>query len=910
MTGFPIDEYVRTTLGAATNAADGTPLTAAQVESVIRYLKSPGSGPDGSSSYADYLARQLQAHPARLPAGTDYVGFSGKDGAGISNFNNAEAYVADMRGKAGIIGDTPWGRFVEQVPGDPEFAVVKGKFETFMRSNGFEPMRANYQGALQDVMWNAGSPEYFGNAIARGRPIVAFVENAPAGRGFSNFELTTALKHPDAVINGYPVSAFGSDPLAFASKSAAEFQQLERTIAQAASTNGGHAISVQQVRSNLNLIEGYDAVGKTVFGRPLEVFKALDFEEMTAARAAWQAARAGLMPGLRTLGEPANSPRTAGEPGTPRGPPGPTTDPPSLVNGKAAAAKGAAEVTPELAAESALLKGMSPSGKLMLKGAGAAGIALLAYDFASTGNRVVELRSQGNVTGAESSATHFVGRNVGGIGGGFATGFLYGALTGSETGPGAIVTGLVGGVAGAYFGEKWAEQRDNDKIYKQTDHNGNEWARDPADPQGQWLRTAATEQVRVTTAPAATPAVPGAEVNVAPKVDADGDPVFHETRYVASGNLARQLNYQSANASYELGFANPVEPRNPYRLESREPGVEAYQRDPLTATWSALHSEPLEHGMTHRWSQPVPAAQAQALEQQSQLIVASNAANTPAALAARYEVAYAQFGWEREGPVPEAVKHAAATVGSLQASDGDTYTRGADGEWTHDGWLYDTKATGSVRNELNATYASQLAGLADMKAMAGFAAAHPQAEPDSVRESVANLYRSAKVPRTEEEIDAAVAAVRRDHARDGLGQHSFSLELLRDPVTQRYGPNSPIATYSDDGKEQMVLKSVTTAEEMKQPAATPIADQGGKVTEAGRQVPTASGQTSAGQFINDYVHALKQGDTARLGTLTGTYAESSQFNARAATAGDPALGVPEPPRQLPTQEPPDHGAAR
>lgn len=897
MSGFPVDDYIRTTLGAARNSADGSELTPRQVQSVIDYLKSPGSGPDGSSSYADYLERQLRAHPPKLPAGTDYVGFSGKDASNIANFNNAEKYVADVHGRAGIIGDTPWGKFIDQTPRDPEFVAVKGKFETFMRSQGLEPMRANYQGALQDMMWNAGSPEYFENAIATRRPIVAFVENAPAGRGFSNFELTTALKHPDAVINGYPVSAFGSDPLAFASKSAGEFQQLERTIAQAASNNSGKVVSVQQVRANLWLIEGYDAVGKTLFNQPVDAFKALSFDEMAATRSAWSAARAGLSPGL--LVEPhGTAPRTAGEPGAPRGPP--AVEPPALTSAKSAA---------EAAPEAMLAKGLSPSGRLMLKGAGAAGIALMAYDFASSGHKVIELRGQGNDTGAESTATHFVGRSVGGVAGGIAAGAGYGLLIGAETGPGAILTGIGGGIVGAYFGEKWAEQRDNDKIFKQTDANGNEWTRDPADVKGQWLRSAATEQLKVVAATPAVAATSGAEVDVSARTDADGDAVLRETRYVASGNLARQLNYQSANASYELGLANPSEAKNPYSLSSQDPSIDSYARDPRTGTWSAQHSMPLEHGMVHRWSEQVPAEKAIELQREAELIIAQNAANTPAAIAARYQVAYDQYGWHRDGPVPEAVQHAASTVGSLQASDGRTYVRGNDGEWTHDGLLFDSKAQGNLRVELDAVYQSQQTGLQDMAAIARYSREHPEPEQDSLRVIIADTYKAAGVPRTDAELDAAAAAVRADHARDALGEHSFSLELLPDPATNTFTANSALATFADDGNEQMVLKSVTTAEEMRQAQAAPVTEQGN----AAPAVPNAEGPTSsaAGQFIKDYSDALKRGDTGQLAALGNAYAQASQFSQRAATAAqEPQLADPGQLKAGHATEQQDHGAMR
>lgn len=62
-----------------------------------------------------------------------------------------------------------------------------------MDAQGTEPLGGNYKAALQDMMWNAGSPKYFENAIATGKPLLALVENAPPNRGFSNFELTTAL---------------------------------------------------------------------------------------------------------------------------------------------------------------------------------------------------------------------------------------------------------------------------------------------------------------------------------------------------------------------------------------------------------------------------------------------------------------------------------------------------------------------------------------------------------------------------------------------------------------------------------------------------------------------------------------------------------------------------------------------
>lgn len=270
MTDFVFGDFARTTLGGAKNASNKMPLTAQQLDQIVVYLESSGSGPDGVGSYADYLSRKLEVHPPTLPSGVDYVGYSGKDRLGNSNFDNARTYVADLDKKAAIIGDTPWGEFIEGAKFDQEFRVIQGKFTGFMKSQGFAPFGDDYGGALRDMMWNAGSPKYFENAIATGKPILAFVENAPEGRGFSTYELPTALKYPNAVINGYPLHMFEPDPLAFASKSAAQYQSLERTIAQAATANGGQEVSVAQVRHQLKIIDGYDAPNQMLFNRPID----------------------------------------------------------------------------------------------------------------------------------------------------------------------------------------------------------------------------------------------------------------------------------------------------------------------------------------------------------------------------------------------------------------------------------------------------------------------------------------------------------------------------------------------------------------------------------------------------------------------------------------------------------------
>lgn len=869
------DAFARTTLAAATNSTDGKPLTTQQISQVIEYLNSSASGPDGVLSYAKYLDENLNLHPPKLSNGISYVGFSGKDNAGVPNYYNARDYIRDLNKTSGVIGDTAWGVFIESTKIDPEFEIIERNFTQFMQSRGFTPFGRDYAGALQDIMWNAGSPQYFENAIANGKPIVAFVENAPPGRGFSNFELPTALRHPNAVINGYPVSAFGDDPLTFVSRSAAEFQQLERAVAQAATANSGRTVHVAQVRAQLNLIEGFDAVGKTVFGQPIEAFKTLNLEEMTAARSAWMT-RGGVLPSLRSqplADTPERTTRIAAEPGAPRGPPTATEAP-------LAGARTAAQTAPDM-----LPGTLSPSGRAMLKGAGAAGVALLAYDLATTGHQVIQLRSQGNATGADSAMTHFAGRSVGGIAGGFLLGAGYGAVAGVETGPGMIVTGLVGGVIGAYAGEQWAQQRDNDKIYKQTDANGNQWTRDPDDPKAAWTRTAQTQQLKQ---------APGQQAQVTARTDADGDAIYRSERYVATGHLARQLNYQSANASYELGLANPQTPRNPYSLPgeaAQQPGWHAgnWNRDAQTGAWSRVLVGPMprsEFQAPQMQTQAATPQQQAALEAQSRIVIAQNAANTPAAIAARYQIAYNQFGWEHAGPVPEAIRHAAANTDTLQASDGNQYKRGTNGEWISDGWLGNAQAQGNIRNELNAVHQSQQAGLADMAAIAQHARAHPQPPQDALRDLVATAYQAAGVARTVAELDAAVAAVRRDHERDGLGNRGFTLRLLPDPAAADEPGNRAIATLATDDDGQMVIRSVTTPQEMRQaqdaPARSAAADARGDAqrddaASPGMEAGNPLQQSRIGQLLDRYFDAAARGDAAALAQTARDYEKTPEY---------------------------------
>lgn len=224
MNKFTLEDFANTTLGGASNASDQSPLSNSQIRRITEFLASPASGPDGLTSYADFIENKIREFPPELPKGKEYTAFSGEDRHKNSNYYNALDYTRDVQNKSGIIGETPWGKYIRQTEALPEkhpdIAIMASKLKDFMDSEGITPWRNDHANALRDIMWNAGSPRFFENAIATGKPLLAFVDGAPANRGFSNFELATALDHPDVRINGYPISAFGSDPLAFAKNSA------------------------------------------------------------------------------------------------------------------------------------------------------------------------------------------------------------------------------------------------------------------------------------------------------------------------------------------------------------------------------------------------------------------------------------------------------------------------------------------------------------------------------------------------------------------------------------------------------------------------------------------------------------------------------------------------------------------
>lgn len=832
MAAFSISDFARITLGGATDATSGQSLSAQQIDDVISYLKSPASGPGGVTSYADYLEAQVRDFPPELPAGRDYVAFSGADGRGKGNYFNARDYSLDVGNSAGIIGDTPYGARIREfeLNGDahPEFKEMTARLKTFMDSKGVVPYYKDHAGALLDLMWNAGSPKYLENAVATGKPLLAFVENAPTTRAFVRLELLVALEHPDLRINGYPMSAFQPDPVEFASKSAAEYQAMERSLAEPFVVEPKHpetmedarAKALRELRNFLKPVDGYDAVEKTLYDRPIADFKNLSLEEMAHTRATWLAAGRKLPTVPHVEAEaPDHVVRQRGEPGSARGSPT------------------AASTVAEAASESAphpVRAGMSPAAKAGV----VAGVAMLAHDFSTSGHKWVEMRLQGNEAAADSTAVQFVGRNVGGALGGFVLGASVGAAAGSWTGPAALISGLGGGVLGTYLGERWADQQDINRVYIQEDPFGRKWTRDPADPDGRWFRASNQQQVQGLDL--------GTGMEVRPVQNAQGDNVTFRSDYVATGTLERQLNWKAARASYEMGLGTPPEPKDPYRQSAKGETVpprehneidREFVRNPSSGQWERHINQLLDGRVEITRREPVSDELALALDERSRVVIAQNAANTPAAMAARYMVAYEEGRWsdfgDKDNPsIPTAIQNARDDADTLRASDGHRYTRQEDGSWVSNGIVFNHAANPNLREELEVTWRSQSEGIAGLTDVAEQARANAVATPEGVRGQLESLYAKNGIERTEEQLAATTAVL-----QQSLGNQLSDavLEIIPDPRTHAPSAESAIAAFSDDGGNRMVLRGTATVEDVSQYLS--IQQQTAKLDEA--PVPNA-----------------------------------------------------------------------
>lgn len=395
----------------------------------------------------------------------------------------------------------------------------------------------------------------------------------------------------------------------------------------------------------------------------------------------------------------------------------------------------------------------------MVRGAIIGGAAATVVEAATEGTKIADLYARDNRTGAEAAILDFGARSVGGWTGA-ALGAKAGTLLGIESGPGAIVTGIIGAGLGAWGASEVVEWVEKYKINNQGDGTGRVWTFDPAHPEKRWTHS---------------------EREIIGTIGTLADrPIYGPTTLLtADAELTQQLNYQASSLAVGLRMREPDQPINPFSIAGDATDTpsalpRSWERSPETGEWrrEVVH-QVLEHGVKNTTVEVADAAKAAHLDETAQGIMAFNAARSSAAFAKQYEQVYTTQGWSQYGEIPEEVVFARNHPDHVLASDGRTYQRQNDGEWLHDGWIYDSLAEGNIRDELNDTY-PQIRAIQQQEAptpgsherriealTANERDAYEQATQEANRLGVA-------APQAQQLPAAAIAEVRGEHADERL----------------------------------------------------------------------------------------------------------------------------------------------
>jgi hypothetical protein len=419
---------------------------------------------------------------------------------------------------------------------------------------------------------------------------------------------------------------------------------------------------------------------------------------------------------------------------------------------------------------------------------GVAGLALEVYDGAESVRTAQRLHGEGNATAAESTLIHFGARSVGGWTGA-GIGMATGAVLGVESGPGLLVTGAIGGVAGVFVGDKIAEWNDNRGIYNQ-ELGGKTWTYDPDKPALGWRREAPIDSID----------------------DGIDRPKPGDLR--ASPSTENALNYQATSRSVELVLGGPPAQRDPFSIPAGAGDTPSsrpsnWERNPESGQWQReVYGPFVERGMTPPHTESADdAALIARLDRQAAQIVVENAANSPASIAARYEDTYIRNGWAAHGEMPQAVRNARTDVDTLVASDENRYQRRADGEWVSTGLIYNSTASGNLREELDATREVLQARLPPPREIPPV----PPMDADArLRDTVAGAYRNAGVDASAEQIAVAATAVRATWDANGLDPATTALQAR----PQSDGRSELASLRLDTDGKTYVIAAVTTPEDI------------------------------------------------------------------------------------------------
>lgn len=172
-------DVVRLMMGNAANIYTGMGATPDQIERTAAFLQSARSGPSTDVSFESFALQKMVEHPPILPSGMHYVFYSGIADSTIANFRTAKDYAEQDGGggRSGIVGDSPWGAYVNKVKSTPELRVMERKFAVFLVTEQLSPFTDDVGGALQFLLWTMARVKFMENACAVKLNIVAFVEN-------------------------------------------------------------------------------------------------------------------------------------------------------------------------------------------------------------------------------------------------------------------------------------------------------------------------------------------------------------------------------------------------------------------------------------------------------------------------------------------------------------------------------------------------------------------------------------------------------------------------------------------------------------------------------------------------------------------------------------------------------------
>ncbi|WP_425527224.1 hypothetical protein, partial [Xanthomonas vasicola] len=414
-----------------------------------------------------------------------------------------------------------------------------------------------------------------------------------------------------------------------------------------------------------------------------------------------------------------------------------------------------------------------------------AGLIATAADTVMTGQRATQLLGQDNPLAAQSELAHFAGRNVGGWAGGTAAAY---ALGSSGAGPMVLIA------ADAYFmtkaGQKAAALLDNRAIYTQTDRDGTQWSFNGT----AWAREG--------------------------KADTTNDGVDNPTAMpiVASYEKARELNYQATNAAAALALKDAPAPQDPYRQPANatdRPSLSSadWRRDAADGQWHRLVKAEIS-GANDRGSYVQDTAspeRAAELDAQAQDTIARSIANSPGAIAARYELAYHRSGWAANGlPMSPAVQQALPDPDALTASNGQRYYRNIEGQWTSNGAPPD----GNRLLELETTRAMLQPALAEQAQAIAAIRQSPPSLQEQQREETLYRYRIVGTELKPEWRDAIELATQRTRAAHGLTADG-SVKLQRGP-TGTFGADSPIMHLQRGADGVDRIAAVTSSEDIRQ----------------------------------------------------------------------------------------------